>query len=891
MTMHRQHWTRLLLTALVCVLVGRMAAAFTPTQQGNRLLINGTPVALTFARGCRDVQEIPYYRSLGFNTLLVTVNSPGSRFLAENNALITAAEKAGLYILIEVADGNWSAGQYADPNSADYVRNATYFLDSVVPNLRAHPNIVGWVISTVDEKRSITNVGAFADYLKLKYGTVERLRDEWSVKDDDGKVTAAPTILNFAMLDQLPIESYAKLSTNQVVRSKMSDDYTAYQTIYKSRDAALQTYLRQCYADDFDALREDWFTVREKTAVKDWKDLTIEGIHQRERTHPGQLVAPALELAKFRADVTVSLMNWWAKQVASRDTGRLIFAGSQHNYRTLITLPRVFNGTLTECYPGYSEADLVSQNPHAIDMARRGNQFIVLAGVLASNVAPLDLANAMYTATVHGATGICVSDWDAIRSTYDDGGDISYAQTVHSALTDIWQRNLLGRSPAPTTAIVYSPYATGVRGGRMGPYGYMEYFLYPGPSQLFFTIRNGTAFGQCDYLAADDLPRLPLNRYSTILLPSVLDLPEDAQEALLQYTRAGGMVVADLGLGTLQANKNLHFLSQTMMELFRVHNVPGLETTRLNLEVYEANVPCFPSLLQGQRTNGMADGYVVTRIARMLPYGGAQLLFSTVAKTEIKQPTTPRPREILPLKPTRGVFLYRQGDGYAIYAPFPLYQFWTPANFLFNAFHRDLFGNNPSVVLEPFTDLLPPESTVARYTDGSVVVWTKRQIAPEAQVRNPERRLYNVSSGRCLLTSDNTILQFDHPGFHVADVLPIFVEPASYAIGVTSQGVSAQAMEFVVEPQDVAKDAQPLILHIANGLYPVTAASQHRVIITTADGRQMTVVAADTRGFLNLALPAMSCRLRIEQLNTSGTEPQDEIPVDVIPLEVTPPTK
>ena len=71
--------------------------------------------------------------------------------------IITAAADEGLYVLIELADGPWSASQYADLSEQSYLDNTTYYLDSVIPKLRALPNVVGWVISTVDETRCTSN--------------------------------------------------------------------------------------------------------------------------------------------------------------------------------------------------------------------------------------------------------------------------------------------------------------------------------------------------------------------------------------------------------------------------------------------------------------------------------------------------------------------------------------------------------------------------------------------------------------------------------------------------------------------------------------------------------------------------------------------------------------
>ncbi|HEY3379652.1 MAG TPA: hypothetical protein VGL77_19425 [Armatimonadota bacterium] len=870
------------------------AHALILAQQGNQLLIDGQPATLTFARGCQTVADLPMYRALGFNTLLVTADSPGSRQLTNLETLADAAAKAGLFVLVELTNGVWSADQYADMRDKNYAENATYFLNAVIPRLSKHPNVVGWVISTADEAQSLSSLGTFVDYLKRKYGTVENLKDAWSDRNEDGHVIAAPPVTSFALLTVLPLDRLLHLSASKAVNEKIIADVTAYQGLIKARNSYFQAAMQQRY-QSLEELTLNW-QCADDWQYDSWDTLTIESVLKHAQSHPLASPQSMLALARFQLDAPVVLMDWWAKQLALRDPGRLVFAGGQHSYRTIISLPHSVNGVLTECYPGYAEADLEMQNPHAIDMARRGNQFIVLAGVQAHSSDPAGLASAMYTAAVHGAAGICITDWAALRNG-TEGASGDYAATVHASLADMQRRDLLGRAPLPTIAIVYSPYAPGPRGGKRAIYGYLPDFLYPGPGMLFFYLRGGTRFGQFDYLAADDLTRVPLTRYQTILLPSALDVPEAAQRALLSFVQGGGTVVADIGAGTVQANGNFYFLPEGLMNLFHVVNVPGIKHVRQNLEVYQPHAR-FPSLHAGLRTNGIAGGYMIAQAVMVTPLAGAQLLFSTVEDNHLGKPTV-RARAVLPVKPTYGVFANQFGLGYAVYAPFALYQLWLPGNWLFGEFHQDLFSRGASVALQRPIDFIPSLASVSRYADGSVFVWTRDQTRPEVEVSNSARRLYDVRQGHCELGEETTRLCYDISGFHVANPLPIWVKPTPATVRFVTNQIDRRMMDFDLEVTGEAEDRSSLTLRIGNGLYPVTPNSRHRLLLTgladtqTAllDTDETMTLQADAHGVLIVNTTAARCRVRLIPLDAPPPPAvkSDDVLIDLMPeFEVTP---
>ena len=897
----RLYW---ILSALLLCTGGVLA--LTPSQQGNVLLIDGHATPLLFARNGpgTDARDLAAYRALGFNTLLVRIDSSGPAPLAAAEQLMSAAEQQGLYLLVELCNGHWSAEQSPDTRMAEYQTAAGRYLDNVIPRLAKHPNLVGWVISTVDEARFSCNILNFADYLRQKYGGEADVLDAWSVKDNDGNVIAAPLKFNFTLINQVSLANYisafATIASPQgkEVPELIRADYTAYQALCAARDAAFHQYLARKYLSPA-GVAAAW-RCKYTWAVRGWQDLTQASILKHEHDRPGSSPASLLELASYQASFSPALMGWWSNALLQRDAQHLLFAGAQFSYRTLISLPHTLNGVLTECYPGVAEADIDTQNPQAIDIARRGNQFIVLAGILAQNIDADRLTNAIVTAAVHGAAGVCLTDWPALTDTTQGEATARVRDAVQSTFTAMRQLALWGLVPAAKTAIVYSPYLPGPPGGRThGLYGYLTpSVLFPSARLPFFTFREGCGAGLVDYLAVGDLLNTTLlNRYAVVMLPSVFDLPVnadprlDTQQALLTYARqAGHTVVADLGVGTMQANRDFYNLPVTMVQLLNIRNVSqhiGIEFTKENLTPDQPFTARFPTLHPGFRSMGIGSGgYVVTHSVPMLPLPHTSLIFDFTKGTGFNTPPAIHAPTILSLKPTRGVFIFHQSmdtqgpanGGYAIFFPFPLYQNWVPGlDPIFDEFHHDLLGLNADALLTCPNDFFPVLTEMGSYDDGSLIVWTKQLTRPALTRLTPERKLYlTTADGQGNLGPQATNFQFQTAGFHLLRPLPltpadISAPPFSYSV----TQYSARGVDLHILGCD---DGQPrsLTLRLGSGAYPVAPGAQHLLTISTESTSQTVALTADAdpahpeQGILTLALPAGACRVQLTPVASAG---------------------
>jgi len=914
------------ISILVLLLLPRGGWAFSATQRGNQLLLDGVPTALTFAWGCTDVAMLPDYRALGFNTLLLRIDSLGTEELEKDVALAQAAADAQMFVLIELANGSWSTDEYVDLGNAAYLESVKYYLDTVIPRLQQNPRLIGWVISTVEEGRLISDAGTFRQFLLQKYITLGSLNDAWSAQSEgtgsgstaiSSGATTYRSKITEKQLNMLDEKTALLLcNPNPLVQKLVKNDINDYHQRTAARDSDFQQYLRMRYpgndSKSLSAINACW-----DFHFARYEDIHIQTILRREQEKPGSSPFSLLEVARYQSLTPTLLMSWWAEQVTSRDQNHLIFAGAQRSYRTLVGLPSkvhaivssqtlwapytrelvdssaTVNGIVTECYPGVAEADRENHNPQAIDLARHGNRFIVLAGILARYADALHYSDYLYTGPLHGAAGIGVSDFPTLMAS------LPHQQVTKIALHDITERQLLNRIPTPSTAIVYDPSSLGLLEGKRSLYGFAPGLGYYSPGLVMFYLRNGTRYGQIDYLAANDLPQILPARYQTIVLPAVFDLPIQAQTALLSFVDGGGTVVGDLGIGMFQAfdastnqpdKPHLYAMPLLLQALFGVKTIPGLAEVRLNLDVYRPH-PYFLSLFPGFNSTGIGTGYAIMHIAQAIPLPGTDLLFQTIASTTIGQPVL-RPYKPLPPQPVSGMFIAKHGKGFAIYASFPLYQCWTPLNLLFNEFHSDLLCKGAQVSLRNPDIFLPLLCEVASYADGSVALWTRDQMKPAAEIINPLHRIYAAREGWCEIAPRQTTVAYERAGYSTAQPLPIFLGDAvTYPVRFHPLHIAPQALSFQVETKDEYAE-HPLTLRIAPGSAILKPGITHHVMMLAHGTTQYLIAQPDAQGGLTVTLPCSRCQfiitdeestIAIEQpaVNDHKTDNSQEIEIHV----------
>ncbi len=893
--------TRILLLVVATILAVCAAQAITVAQRGNVVWVDDRPTPLYFARdfdnfchvptsnsnplGINDPQYLPYYRSIGFNTVLISITATDSDYLDQAEELARAAEKAGLFILVEFAmlddyhntGRDWSGGILANVNGDKYRDLVYFYLDQVVPRFANKPNLVGWIVSTVRDGHVLSDVGSFGEYLEMKYNTLANLTEAWTVKTStkssrdhtsNYKVNPPP-VYSFTALTA----SYANylIQSNAQWSKLITPDLTAYEKAVKERDADFVNYLKSRYRD-IDELNTRWDFKFPK-----WDEFKTDAIMTRENAAPGSSTISMLELARYRIERHAQARDVWVKMLGVYDRGHLVFVGNQTSYRNIPGITTAVNGIVTECYPGTAEVDTNTHNVQAIDIARRGNQFAVFAGLQLHNADAAQFTGYLYDAVTHGAAGIEINNYSQLVMNQ------TLLQAWKTAVVDITKRNLICRTPTPKVACVYSPYAPGT--GRP-LYGYLMHFLYGGPGSFFFLLNEGTSYGQMDYISVDDLAALPISRYHTILLPSVLDLPMEAQLALTKYCFDGGTIVADVGLGTLQENGDMHSLPPLMRDLFGLDNNPDFNDTRYNLEVTRQH-PRFPMMVPGLRSTGAFKDYMITHSAFMTPRPGTDLLCKAV-ETTTWQASNFGPMPPMKFKPQCGIFVKDNHSGYATFASFPLYRFWLSGQHMWEEFHRDIFGQSAPLQLKQPAQFRSSFTMVSSYQDGSIIAWTKIPVKPIVEWENKTRQAYYAPTALCSIGPRTTHFTFNTPGLHLAVPLPIWLDetPGTVDFGVMQNNSQAMLLTLSVpNPADIGV----VLMRITDGDYKITPGSRHHVTIIGNPRVIDRELVADEKGALTIDVGETRCRILIMPTVTSdsvtvtpGNTPDPETPVTAI---------
>lgn len=463
-------------------------------------------------------------------------------------------------------------------------------------------------------------------------------------------------------------------------------------TLITHDDAGFQRWLRDTYRTP-DALNRAWGT-------KDVQFSTVTmlfAVQWDAQNKPGGLGLATMDVALYRWTTFTRLMQLWANLIRNRDRKRLLVTGRLNDYKSIISVPDNYDVIVPAVYPSDAEPDTQTHNAHAVDMARQANQFIAVPALMTRGAGQGVLSFASQRAlwmremAMHGAAGIAFQDWN------DFGEDDHARADIARGITDLTSTPLMGALPTPTVAMLYEPIAEGAVVNGRTLYGFGPGVSLDEPNNLFLSYRRGMKYGQVDYLSHDGLLRADLRRYAVILAPLAFYLSPSAQMRLTEFVAGGGVLVADLGAGMIQAGGDLRQLPEPLQGLFGVLSIADFANASRNLTV-EATHPLFPSLRLSATTSGA------------LPNGAAfapPLGFALRAPGAVNLGTLHRTTRGRALSVTLGV--YPVGAGFAIYAPFRLWSHWLPSHQLYQEFHGDLFQRNALCALldTPLFPLLP----------------------------------------------------------------------------------------------------------------------------------------------------------------------------------------
>ena len=621
--------------------------------------LRGAP--LFWATDITDVNDLPAYKSVGLNTVVVRLkwsrdtdpNNLAAVDVREQRAFAEAAARTGLkiiYALPAVPTGMEFQMRIAG-DSPSYNLAWTSWASGAINALRDTPNLTGWMLP--DDPRSLpmfTDEG-FQRYIGRNYANIGIVNSQWGT-------------------------AYRDL--NDVAQANV---------------AALVERNRTALLSD-DALALGPLGTTDKPLIRNpaW--------------HPA-----ALALAAYRWESYRQLLATWIGVVRGNDSGHLVFSGVMPDYAQLLSIPAGVDVVMPSVAPNVVEDDIVTYNPQSIDVARRGGKFAAMpmftvreTGLVPAEDLPILARRWLQEACARGASGIGLDNWPDLKNNLN----------LRQALLEKWRdlngagaQDLWGNPPVATTAVVLAPLADGATlgygpialGARRGLYGWAEDLVSGEPANLVWSLRWGTAFGGVDYLSPDDLDG-PLDNYSLMLAPQMLSCSLDNQTALTNYVTAGGVLVADLGLGALQSGGQAGVLPKSMSLLFGVPGVYDLRPNSFNLQGGYQH-PLFPKWNEKTDKRGNAD---LTRgdglgLAAFVGPTGFSLATPAAAVIGVGPQIGTKLGNGSPALWSAHLTANDAGRGTAIFAPFRVWTNWRPGYIGFDDFHGNLMARGATLAV------------------------------------------------------------------------------------------------------------------------------------------------------------------------------------------------
>jgi hypothetical protein len=629
---------------------------------------------LFWADGITQIDELDDYQKLGLNVVVVRLNwlaaeggEISAQGLAPQRAFAEAAAAQGLKVIyaLPAAPTGLDGAFRLSADSDAYISLWTAWLQDAMASLGDTPNLIGWMLP--DDPRGLPlfdDVG-LRRWLGQNYASVEVINRQWNTQ--------------FESMDDIGTSDIAQI----------------------------------------DAAWRGAGTLLDGEGQNGETQITRRAFGANWAFHPASLA-----LAHYKWDAYRALLTSWVGAVRGEDRNRLVFSGRLPDYAQLLSLPAGIDVAVPDISPGVAEEDIVTHNPQALDIARRGGAFGVWpvlsprAGAQLPAAALPDLTRRwIQTAWARGARGAGFDSW---RNLVEVPGLASVIASEITKLSTPQNAALWNRNSVNTTAILLTPLADGatLQFGAppnqfpRGLYGFGENLVPDEPSNLVWMMRWGTAFGGVDYLSPDDLSEANLARYTTILAPQTLSVSAENTRILSDYVAQGGVLVADLGLGALQNGGQVNALPPPLAALFGVPNGFDVRPFSFNLSGV-ASHPLFPSwsgLIEKRPGISLTLGDGPNSAAFAGPVG-----FTASAPNADILASGPRigneygvgTRVVSAQLTVNGV-----ERGYAIFAPFRLWSFWRAGHAGFDTHFGDLMSRGAAVVMPGATSLVPSPVTV-----------------------------------------------------------------------------------------------------------------------------------------------------------------------------------
>ncbi len=647
-------------------------------------------------------------------------------------------------------------------------------------------------------------------------------------------------------------------------------------------NAAFRQYLMARYGT-VGRLNDVW-----QTDVRSLIGVTMAGAAEVDDELPFAVGMPSVDLADYHALAYRDTMAFWAELMRdAMPEDDLLFTGRVTLYRSLPLIPDEYDVIAVSTPPDLLEPDWETHNVQGIDIARRGGRRNVIPCLRPPDplsqtdaFAGLRLHEWMMIAAMHGAAGLC----------FEAPPEVMREPVVHEQLRSglAWMSGQPAFRCRPTAvaAVLYEPYADGFSALNVPVYGFIGGLSSREPSDLYNAFKPATRFGLLDYLTVEDVRASELARYSVLFVPMALDMPEAAQDALVEYVTSGGVVVADIGAGFVQAG-SWGGLPPRLEALFGVSAFQEIKSLAGNLTIHQPHA-AFPSLLSGASTTGDFQGgahgrrtgsgaYAVSGWAgfTLLPPGTVPFARLAMSVTEDKQPTF------------AGVVVRDTGAGTAVFATHRLWSSWLPGHQLFNEFHADLWQRRATIELIGAPFISPPVLPVESETGAVFLYNTGRAVRAQVALYAAAHRLYSNAvcqfSARMVdesgLRSGGVLATVDAPEHSSMEIAPTPIEVRPYA-GVVSSVVeecSPERVQFLIagdgsrpggklgELAVTRGKRQSVRLVVASGEYEIRPGSKHRLrVADQLDRSTDKILTADDEGRLRTDLQVERARVMIE---------------------------
>ncbi|MBW3638143.1 MAG: hypothetical protein KY445_16990, partial [Armatimonadetes bacterium] len=281
---------------------------------------------LFWADGITRAGELDAYKAQGFNVVVVRLSwraSPNGEIsafdLAPQRAFAEEAARRGLKVIyaLPAAPTGLETPFRLSANSGAYVSLWTAWLQGAVASLRDTPNLIGWMLP--DDPRALPyfDDAGFQSWISQNYADVGVVNRQWKAR--------------FESLDDLSISGVNQLISNWSGEAPLTE---------KERQSSVVT---------------------------------------RRQTEEGWAFHPAaLALAHYKWDAYRALVTTWVGALRGEDKTHLVLSGRTPDYAQLLSLPAGIDVAVPDLAPDAGENDIVTHNPQAIDIARRGGKFGVL---------------------------------------------------------------------------------------------------------------------------------------------------------------------------------------------------------------------------------------------------------------------------------------------------------------------------------------------------------------------------------------------------------------------------------------------------------------------------------------------------------------------------------